>query len=114
MALTTRPSQAGDGRTWLAAVAITARQPRRTPSSAANGISTALLPEKPIDLGGDEAVAAGLDHDPRADRHGMDRPRDLDHQPAHADHTAIDLDAVDIADLLRQRLHCENLKFPRI
>ena len=27
---------------------MTARQPRRTPSSPANGITTALLPEKPI------------------------------------------------------------------
>ncbi len=38
----------GEGRTWLAALAITARQPRRTPSSPANGITTALLPVKPI------------------------------------------------------------------
>ena len=43
----------------------------------------------------------------------MNRPRDLDHQPAHAHNTAIYIDAVDVADLLRKRLHCENLKFPR-
>src|SRR5207302_3405602 len=48
IALSTRPSHAADGRTWLAAFAITARQPRRTPSSPANGITTALLPVKPI------------------------------------------------------------------
>jgi len=47
MALTTRPSQAGDGRTAAATAVTTARQPRRTPSSAANGIKSALAPEKP-------------------------------------------------------------------
>src|SRR5204863_41488 len=35
IALRTRPSQAACGRTWLAALAITARQPRLTPSSPA-------------------------------------------------------------------------------
>ena len=40
-------------------------------------------------------------------------PGDLDHQAAHADHPAINIDAVDVADLLGERLHCENLKFPR-
>lgn len=48
MALTTRPSQEADGRTWLAALAITARHPRLTPSSPANGMTTALFPVKPI------------------------------------------------------------------
>ena len=47
MALTTRPSQLGEGRTAAGAAVTTARQPRRTPSSAANGISSALLPENP-------------------------------------------------------------------
>src|SRR5206468_7308186 len=56
-ALTTRPSQAAEGRTWLAALAITALQPRRTPSSPANGITTALLPEKPITSQGIERLA---------------------------------------------------------
>ena len=46
--LMNRLSQAGVGRTWEAAFAITARQPRLTPSRPANGISTALAPEKPI------------------------------------------------------------------
>ncbi len=48
MALRTRPSQEAAGRTWLDALAITARQPRRTPSRPANCITTALLPVKPI------------------------------------------------------------------
>ena len=52
----------------------TARQPRRTPSSAPNGISSALAPEKPTTSQG-IGVAAGLDHHPGADRHGMDRAR---------------------------------------
>ena len=47
MALTTRPSQPADGRTAAATEVTTARQPRRTPSSAANGISSAFGPEKP-------------------------------------------------------------------
>ena len=47
MALTTRPSQRSDGRMVPAAVATTARQPRRTPSSAANGMASAWPPEKP-------------------------------------------------------------------
>src|SRR5207248_10363866 len=59
-------------------------------------------------------AAAGLDHDASADRHRMDRSCDLHHQAAHADHPAIYIDAVDIADLLGKRLHCENLKFRRI
>ncbi len=47
IALTTRPSQPGEGRTAPATELTTARQPRRTPSSAANGISSAFGPEKP-------------------------------------------------------------------
>jgi hypothetical protein len=47
MALTTRPSQPSEGRTAAGADETMARQPRRTPSSAPNGISRALLPEKP-------------------------------------------------------------------
>ncbi len=47
MALTTRPSQRSDGRTMPAVEATTARQPCRTPSSAANGMASACLPAKP-------------------------------------------------------------------
>ena len=47
MALSTRPSQRSDGRTAPAEVDTTARQPRRTPSSAANGMANACLPAKP-------------------------------------------------------------------
>ena len=86
----------------LAALAITARQPRRTPSSPANGITTALFPEKPITSQGMKRSAAGLDHDAGADRHRVDGTRDLDHQAAHADHPAIDIDAIDVADLFGQ------------
>jgi hypothetical protein len=37
----------------------------------------------------------------------VDRTCHLDHQAAHADHTAIDVDAVDIADLFGKSLHKE-------
>ncbi len=97
-----------------AALAITARQPRRTPSRLPNGISTALAPAKPITSQGMIAVRAGLDHDPRADRHRVDRSGDLDHQAAHAHNAAINVDGIEVGDLLGERLHCENLKFPRI
>ena len=64
-------------------------------------------------FGRDEAVAAGVDHNAGADRHRVDGASDLDHQPAHADHAAINIDAVDVTDLFREGFHCENLKFPR-
>ena len=60
------------------------------------------------------AVAADIDHNARADRHRMNGSSDLDHEAADAHHAAINIDAVDVADLLRERLHCENLKFSRI
>jgi hypothetical protein len=44
----------------------------------------------------------------------MDGAGDLDHQPAHLGDAALYVDAVDVADLLGERFHCENLKFPRI
>jgi hypothetical protein len=47
MALTTRPSQAADGRTAAAVEVTMARQPRRTPSSGPNGINSALESLKP-------------------------------------------------------------------
>jgi hypothetical protein len=65
------------------------------------------------DLGRDEAIAAGLDHDAGADRHRVNGACDLDHQAAHADDAAINIDAVDVADLLGECFHCENLKFSR-
>ena len=86
----------------------TARQPRRTPSSGANGISSAFAPEKPTTSHGMAVPWPGLDQHARADRHGMDRPGDLDHQAAHADDAAIDLDAVELRDLLGERLHGQN------
>ena len=105
MALTTRPSQAGDGRTAPAIALTTARQPRRTPSSAANGISRACAPRKANHLARNRAGSAGLDHHPGADRHGMDRARHFHHQPAHPDHAAVDLDPVELGDLFSQRFH---------
>ena len=59
-------------------------------------------------------LAAGLDHDTGADRHRVNRPRDLDHQAADADHAAIYVDAVDVGNLFGEGFHCENLKFSRI
>jgi hypothetical protein len=47
IASTTRPSQPSLGRTAARTADTTARQPRRTPSSGANGISSAFPPEKP-------------------------------------------------------------------
>ena len=64
-------------------------------------------------FGGNEAVAAGVDHDAGADRQRMDGAGDLDQQATHAGHAAEDVDAVDIADLLGEGLHRETLKFPR-
>ena len=57
------------------------------------------------DLAGDEAAGAGLDNDARADRHGVDRSRDLHHQAAHADDAAVDLDVVEFGDLFGECLH---------
>ncbi len=66
---------------------------------------------KADDLAGNEAVAPGFDHDPGTDRHRVDRAGDLDHQAADAHHSAINIDAIDVTDLLGKGLHCENLKF---
>jgi hypothetical protein len=68
---------------------------------------------KADDFGGNETGVAGVDHDARADRHRVNRACNFDHQPAHADHAAIDVGTVDVADLLGERLHCESLEFPR-
>ena len=99
MALITRPSQPGDGRTAAAPSDTMARQPRRTPSSARKRHQQRIAAGKSDHLAGDRARLAGLDHDARADRHGMDRPRHLHHQAAHADDAAVDLDAVEFRDL---------------
>jgi hypothetical protein len=57
MALTTRPSQPSDGRTAAGATETIARQPRRTPSSAPKGISSALLPMRVLLIEDDSATA---------------------------------------------------------
>ena len=80
----------------------TARQPRRTPSSAAKGMASAWPPWKPTTSQGmarPRLRLARLDGEPGADRHGVDRPCHLDHQPAHADDAAIDFDAVEVGEL---------------
>src|SRR6202044_2645873 len=59
-----------------------------------------VIATEPDDLAGDQAIAAGLDHDTGADRHRMNRAGDLHHQAPHANHAAINIDAIDIADLL--------------
>ena len=57
-------------------------------------------------LAGDvAAIAAALDHDPGADRHGVDRSGDLHHQAADPDDAAIGFDAVELRDLFGERLH---------
>src|SRR4029077_17476799 len=53
----------------------------------------------------DQPRPAGLHNHARADRHGVDRARDLDQKPAYAHHAAVDLDLVELGDLLGQRLH---------
>jgi hypothetical protein len=85
----------------------------RTPRSSGAPTRLRVVAGEADHLGRDETVAAGLDHDTGADRHRVYRTRDLHHQAAHADHAAVDIDAVDVGDLLGKCLHCENLKFPR-
>jgi hypothetical protein len=46
-----------------------------------------------------------FDGQPRADRHGVDRAGDFDHQAAHPDHAAVHFDPVEIVDLLGERFH---------
>jgi hypothetical protein len=43
-------------------------------------------------------LATRLDGQPRADRHRMDRPCDLDHEPAYRNDATEYFNAVDIAD----------------
>ncbi|MGY3363715.1 hypothetical protein ACVWZL_000840 [Bradyrhizobium sp. GM2.4] len=84
---------------------MTALQPRRTAVQTGERHHDGVVAGEADHLAGDGTVAAGLDHEPRADRHRMDRTGDLDHQAAHADHTAINIDAVNVADLFGKSLH---------
>ena len=59
----------------------------------------------------DRSVGAGFDNDACANAHRVNWPGDLDHQTAHTDDASIGIDAIDVADLFRQGLHCETLKF---
>ena len=107
MALTTRPSQPSEGRT--------AAGDRRDDGAAAapHAFERAerhqerIVAGKADDLAGDRAAGRGLDQHLGADRHGVDRSRDLDHQAAHADHPAVDLDAVQFSDLFGERFHVD-------
>ena len=57
-------------------------------------------------------LLAGLDDDAGADRHRPGSgPATSTIRPFTPDDAPVDIDAVDVADLLRQRFHCENLKF---
>ena len=89
-----------------------ARQPRRTPSSAPNGISSALAPEKPTTSQGMASRPVSITTRAPTDMAWIG-PGDLDHQAAHADHAAVNLDAVELGDLLGQRLHASSLWRPR-
>ena len=62
-------------------------------------------------LARNEARASSFDYNAGADRHGVNRTDDLDHQAADPYDAAIYVDAIDIADLFGEGLHCENLKF---
>ena len=100
-----RPSQPAEGRTAPATEVTSARQPRRTPSSGANGISERVKAGKADDLAGD-VFSRGVSMTTRAPTDiACRRPGGLDHQAAHADDTAVDLDAVEFVDLFGECLH---------
>ena len=105
MALTTRPSQPSDGRTaghhardHRAAAAPHALQRRKRHQQRMGA-------GKSHHLARNGAAAAGLDRHPGADRHGVDRPGHLNHEAAHADHPAVDLDSVEFRDLFSEGFH---------
>ena len=102
----TRPSQPGDGRTDAAAVAHDGAAAAAHAFERAERHQEGILAGEADDLAGDvAAVAAAFDHDPGADRHGMDRSGDLHHQAANADDAAIGFDAVEFCDLFGERFH---------
>ena len=105
MALSTRPSQRSDGRTALAEL-LTARAaaaPHTLKRAVGHGQSQSA--GKADHLTRNTGAVAAVQRQARADRHGVNGPGDLDHQPAHADDPAINLDPVNIPDLLSQCLH---------
>ena len=104
IALTTRPSQPADGRTAAATDGHHRAAAAPHPFERRERHQQRIGAGKADHLAGDQP-AGGLDRDPGAHRHGMQRARHLDHQAAHADHPAIDLDRVELVDLLGQRLH---------
>ena len=56
---------------------------------------------KANDFGSNKSVTTGLYNYTRANRHGMNRAGDFDHQAAHTHDAAIYVDTVDVADLVR-------------
>jgi hypothetical protein len=64
-----------------------------------------VRPRKSHDFADDVTAGAGLDHHAGTHRHGVDRSRGFDHETAHTDDAAIDLDPVKLRDLLRQSFH---------
>src|ERR1044071_3418576 len=123
MALSTRPSQVSVGRTAARTPETNARQPRRTPSSVANGISSACPPENPTTSQGigpagvsittrapTDIACSGPDtptitqRTPTPRRRGP-RPRPPAHQAADPDHPAVNLRTVEFFDVLEQRPH---------
>ena len=102
-ALTTRPSQPAEARTAPATVVTAARQPRRT-LEWRQGHEQRVPTRKSHDLARNR-LARRLNNDTRADRHRVQRPCDLDHQPAYADDAAVEDDTVEFADLLGESLH---------
>jgi len=96
LALTTRPSQPSEGRTAAVVAVATPPHPFERAERHEEGVGAGETDY----LAGDVGRGAGLDHHAGTDRHGVDRPSQLDHQAAHADDAALDLDAVEFADLV--------------
>ena len=92
-----RPHRTGDGGDHGLAAAPNAFERRKRHQQ---GITRG----KPDHLAGDR-LRRRLNNDARANRHRMQGTGDFDHQAAHADHAAVDLDAVEFVDLLSQCLH---------
>jgi len=84
MALMTRPSHNGEGRNLAGGIGDDGAAAAPHTFEAGERHHHGVAAGEADDLAGDEAVAAGLDHDAGADRHGVNGAGDLDHQPAHA------------------------------
>jgi len=103
--LSTRPSHSGRRPHLACGIGNDGAAPAADAFKAGKRHHHGIVAAKADHLRGDETIAAGLDHDPRANRHRMNGACDLHHQATHADDAAINLDAVDVADLLGKRFH---------